>query len=159
KIGRLWEKTYLVLNADIADLPFQDPGPPAGGINQAHQDFQGCGLARAIGSQKAEDFSFADFQVQVIDGSDWPSPKADPEGLAQCLGFQNDLRNGRRHHGILCARLAISSGRYIWSRSGCVLLLIVSSVVESKRYSPPKGSTGRAVMSPRRSRSLNVWGA
>ena len=46
------------------------------GIEQAEKEFDGCGLAGAVGPQKAEDFAAAHFKVDVVDRLGfWPSPK------------------------------------------------------------------------------------
>src|SRR5207249_10439453 len=86
KIGCLWQKTDLMLHGHIADLSLQEPGLPAGGIDEAHQDLQGRGLARAIGSQESEDLPFSDLQIKMIHGNYRSPPEAHPEGLAESLG-------------------------------------------------------------------------
>ena len=62
--GELPAVAVVAFPGDVAE----HAGRAAGGVEQAGQHFQGGGLARAVGAEKADQFAGLDGEADVLDG-------------------------------------------------------------------------------------------
>ena len=69
----------------------EDQGLAAGGEQQAEDQLDGGGLARAVGPEQPEDFAPADFQVQGLQGPDLLTPPEIAINLGETSGFDDDF--------------------------------------------------------------------
>src|SRR5688572_20442533 len=87
EIGRLGQKSKPRLSVRIANVFAEQPGFPACGIDQAHQDLQGRGLARPIRAQESKDFSLSNFKIEFFQRRHLTAPEAHLESLSETFGL------------------------------------------------------------------------
>src|SRR5262249_21358807 len=79
---------------DVSGVLPENQGLAAGGKQQAQQQLDRGGLARAVGTQQAENLTFADFQIEGFESADFLTAPEIAVNLGQASRFDN---NAGRH--------------------------------------------------------------
>ena len=114
QVGGLQADADAVL--ELAGLDFgiaaEDADAAAAARAQAFQDFDGGGLAGAVGAEQAEDFAGAHFEIDALDG-----------GEAAVALFESFYLDGIVHGSFSVAQAFVS-----WRRCRSLLLSLASSL-------------------------------
>ena len=88
EIRLLGKKSDLRFDFRVGPFAAQDASRPGGREHQAHQHFQRCGLARAVGAEEAKNLSLFDREVERLQGALGPlAPESHHVGFFESEDF------------------------------------------------------------------------
>ena len=76
----------------VGGVAAEDQGLAGGGKQQAEDELDGGGLARAVGPEESEDFASLDFEVEGLQGPNLLTPPEIAVNLGEASGFDDDFR-------------------------------------------------------------------